>query len=270
MITSINGQLVTMQEFALEVSRGNVQGAEPFNGFGRMVTGAITNAVIYPVPGAFKYPNAAGVTLAFKSTSAEDAPGGTGISKVELHYLKTDFSAHAATIELNGLTEVTTDINGDPVTDVRFCQCMHADGRGTPLTGPITRQTGAVGTITAYQGADVYSLIQAGGERCTSTARMVPKGKRAVVPFLIGSSISSTSDSECEIQVAATQFETHQYTEEGLFIPFGAVGVQNGGVPGNIQVPGVFDEGTVVAMLGSASKSATLIAGFFGWTEDAP
>lgn len=269
--TSFNGPLVTAQQIALEVARGRVPGAKPFSGFGRMATGAITNAVIYPVPGGFKYPDATGVTLSLVSSSAQDAPGGTGVGRVEVHYLKTDFSEASAIIELSGLTPVTTDINGAPITDVRFIQCMHMEQKGIALpAGAITSQSGAAGTIRAYSGADDYSVITAGEVRCTSSARMVPKGKRAVVPFLVGSSISSTSDSECEISVAATEFDTHQYTEAGIFIPFGALGIQNGGVPGPIEVPGVFSEGTVVALLGSASKAATLIAGFFGWTEDAP
>lgn len=262
MINNFNGPLTTAQEFALEVARNRVPGASPLIGFGRRVTGAVTDAVIWPGSLPFPIPPEIGTAITVVSTSANDTLAGTGVQKVEIHYLGVDLTPGHVIVNMNGITGVTTDEDGNPLPLMRFIQCMHVEQTGT-------YGQGAVGLITASTGATVYSLISAGRKRCESSARMVPKGKRAVIPFLVGSSISATSDSECEISVAATEFDEHQYTDQGLFIPFGSVGIQNGGIPARVGIPGVFREGTVIAMIGSASKAATLIAGYFGWVEDA-
>ena len=158
---------------------------------------------------------------------------------------------------MDGLTPV---INA--VTGVRFIQCLHVKTTGTDYQG-------AVGIIRAYQGAQDYAVTAAGSTRCASSARMVPKGKRVFVQGLVGASVSGTAAAGAIISAVATELDNHQYTEQGLFIPFGSIGVQDGSEAFNLPIPVPFTEGTVIAMTATVDKAATITGDWFGWQEDA-
>lgn len=261
--SSYNGQMVTIQEYALEIARGRVPGAEPFGAFGEFVaSGGEINHVIWP-NGAYKYPNAAGAQVKIRSTSLNDTIGGTGVEKIEVHYLTTALEPATLIVNMNGTTYVTTDENGDLLPDFRFFQCVHAHVIGT-VGGSAA---GAI-TVEDVTTGDTYALVAAGDTRCASSGRMVPAGKRAVVYGLAAGSISLTADAGTIVRVAATEFDTHQYTDQGLFIPFGSSGVQNNSLAYTLPIPGIFNPGTVIAMTCSPEKAATITGDWFGWTED--
>lgn len=242
---------------SLEVARGNILGSEPFGSFGEFVTaGAVSNRIIWP-NGIYRIPPSAGTAIDVVSSSLDDDLGGTGVTEIEIHYLDVNLEPQSIIIETDGTTPV---INA--VTGVRFIQCMHVETTGTPYQG-------AVGEITAYQGAQNYAVISAGGIRCASSARMVPKGKRVFVQGLVGASVSGTAAAGAIISAVATELDNHQYTEQGLFIPFGSIGVQDGSEAFNLPVPVPFKEGTVIAMTATVDKAATITGDWFGWQEDA-
>lgn len=260
MISSQSAPLQTVQDVGIAVARGQVSGSKPAGSFGEKTTAGVeANAIIWP-NGAFKIPDQAGITVDLVSSSANDALGGSAVNSVEVHYLDLALAEKSIVIELTGLTPVVAAITG-----VRFINCMHLQ-----LTG--TYGQAAAGEIKAYVGAQSYSVIAPGDTRCASSARMVPAGKRIMVAGLAASSISASgSTAQALIQAVATELDNPQYTDQGLFLPFGSLGAQDGSEAFNLPVPIPFQAGTVIAMLlKTVDKAATITADWFGWQEDTP
>jgi hypothetical protein len=257
MITNNNGPLRTVQDIGVQIARGQVSGARPEGSFGELTTtGADANRIIWP-NGVFKIPDAAGIDIDIVSSNVNDIDGGSGINSIEVHYLDVELNEQSETILLDGTTPVV-----DAITGVRFINCMHIQ-----LTG--TNGQGAVGDIKAYVGAQIYSEIKSGDVRCSSSARMVPKDKRMIVAGIVGSAISGTAAARALIQIVATELGNHQYTEQGLFMPFGSIGLQDSSEGFNLPVPLPFKEGTVIAMFLKTTDKAAIITGdWFGWIED--
>lgn len=264
-IGNAGGPNRTVQQLALEIARGNVPGSESFGSFGEFIAaGPVTNHIIWP-NGSFVYPDVVtGLEWEIVSSDINDTVGGSGVEQVEVHLLTNGLVQEHVTINMNGQTPVTTDVNNDPLPTSFFFQCTHVQSTGTPGQG-------AVGNIIIRPagGGATYALISAGDVRCSSSARMVPANKRAVVYALVGSSISGTAAAQAKIQVVATELDNHQYTDQGLFIPFGSIGVQDASETLVLPVPGIYKSGTIIAMNTSVDKAATVTGDWFGWIEDA-
>lgn len=243
-----------------DVVRGNISGAKAFTAYGVLTTGVATTQLIWP-DGAFLAPPATGIQMSIKSTSAQDGVGGTGIRSVEIHYLDDTLAEQHETVVLNGLTAVLTQ-----ATNIRFIQCMHILTYGTAKS--------AVGDIRAYDITgigQIYSMVAAGAVRCASSARMVPKGKKAFIAAAAASSVSGTSASSNRIRLASTYFEGHDYSADSIFIPFGSQGFQDNGTGLVFPLPaGPYPEGTIIGMIVTTDgKVATVTGDWFGWIENA-
>lgn len=241
------------------VARGGVHGASGFGSFGKLVTaGVVTNQVVWP-NGAWLIPPQTGIQAEIVSdNAADDKDAGTGIRSVEVHYIGAGYEEKDITVELDGLTPAT--LTG--VTDLIFVQCMHM------VTFGSAKQ--AVGNITLREvgQTQAYSYIAAGENRCASSARMVPAGKRLLVTNAIGSSTSGTAAASTNIQIASTRFDAHDYKDDSVLIPFLNVGFQDGSLGSLIVPPLVFNEGDVVAMVASSDKAATISASWQGVLEN--
>lgn len=248
-----------LQNFQTAVGRGKVSWAEPFAAYGRFVaTGAKTNHVIWP-DGTFNIPPASGVQMSIVSTNAADdgSPVGTGVRTLDVHYLDDNLIPQVETITMNGVTPVLT-----VATNIRFIQCMHILTAGTARS--------AVGTISASNGGVTYAQIDAGSRRCASSARMVPAGKKLFIAGAVGSSISGTAAASAQIKISSTYFEGHDLTSQGIFMPFGSIGVQDNAVPYTFHIPaGPFPSGSIVLMETTVDKAATITGDWYGWLENA-
>lgn len=256
-ITSYNAPLITSQDFGIDIARGQVAGAKPFESFGETTLGTgFSNVVIWSISANFIIPPLTGATLDIESTSVNDTNGGSGVNVVEVHYLDLELKEQSKLITLNGTTRVP-----NVITDARFINEMHVH-----VTGTLGQ--GAVGHITLL-GSDTYNIILAGNLRSYSSARMVPYGKRGIIAGFTASSISGTAAARSLIQIVATELDNHQYTDQNLWIPFGSVGVQDNSETFIFPVPFSFKEGTAIAMyLKDTDKGATVTGSWFGWLED--
>ncbi len=257
---SNNGARVTTQQYTHEIARGRVKGASLLGGFGKLIAaGPITKNVVWP-NGAFNFPDqTVGETISFVSTSAQDSVGGTGIGKVEVHYLDVDLNPQSKVITLTGLTPVTGQLSG-----VRFIQCMHIEEVGSGLE--------AAGLIEAYRAGTeatpiVFSLISVGGEWCSSSLRMVPAGKTAFFQGAVGSATSGTAAAGVNIELVASELDDHQYIDPFILIPYANVGVQDTGLTFVPPAPIPFKVGTVIGFRATSDKAATISANWFGWLE---
>lgn len=248
---------INVNQLFVEISRGNVSGATPFSSYGRIVTGgAVTNRVIWP-DGTYNIPPAAGVQISIVSTSANDSAAGTGARTMEIHYLDSDLNPMIEVVTMNGLTPVLT-----VATNIRFIQCAHIKTVGTLKA--------TAGVITFTTGGVIYSEIEAGGRRCASSARMVPAGKRLFVAGPVAGSVSGTAAAQAQIKISSSYFEGEDFTGQGIFFPFGAIGVQDNSVPYTFPIPaGPFPEGTIVLMETTTNKAAIITGNWFGWLEEA-
>jgi len=238
------------------VARDKVPGAEPIGAFGyRTSSSGETNRVVWP-NGTFELPPAAGVQMSIVSTSANDDIAGTHVRKAELHYLDADLNAQTEFIELDGLTPVLT-----VATDIRFINCLHVHEIGTTAE--------AAGDITASNGGVTYAQIAQGEVRCTSSARMIPKGKVCYVAGAVGGAVSGTAAASVIIKIVASELDAFQYTDPLILFPYGGVAAQDTSEAYNFPVPLRFSEGTVVALTLSTDKAAIITASWFGWLEDA-
>ena len=253
-------QYVTEANSPVEIARGDVEGASPFGAYGEITTpGAVSKNVIWP-DGTFYVPNqTAGEAITFVSSSVEDAVGGTGASKIEVHYLDINLNPQHVEITLTGTTQVTGQLSG-----VRFIQCMHIVEVGS--TGS------AVGQIDAYQAGSptvVYSLISAGTERCLSSMRMIPSGKKCFISGAVASSVSLTADAYALVRIIATELDNHQYIDPFIYIPQGSIGTQNNGIGFNFTPPQVYNAGSIVGGRVNTNKACIVSFDWFGWLEDA-
>ena len=242
----------------MEIARGNKPGARPFMAFGeRVAIEGETRQPVLPVGDDVNIaPPSAGVTI--ESNSADDAAGGLGVQEVRLVYLRQDLSEQSKTIPLDGTNPVSI-----ADSEFRFAQCTHVNAWGA--NGPV-----AAGDITVSDSSgNVYSVIQAGEVRCTSSYRMIPAGKVLYVDSAVSSSVSGTSATSSQFQVAASEIFGIQYVDPLAFFPFLAIGVQDNGVPLNFPPRGPFQAGTVVGALYSSDKEATVTASWYGRLEDA-
>lgn len=230
--------------------------AIPFNSYGELVTaGAVTNHLIWPDGSTLNVPASAGVQMTLQSTSANDAAAGTGIRTVEIHYISgTDGTEKLETVELNGITGVTTT-----ATDIRFINCMHMVTYGTGQK--------AAGEITATNGATTYSLISAGAVRCSSSARMVPDGYKLYIDAFYGGSVSGSAASKNTIRFFTTFLDSHDYTDDGIMIPYAGIGAQDNSDSLAGFPPFPIPAGFICGFQCDTEKASTVNAGFFGWLE---
>lgn len=241
--------------YIAQIIRGNIPGAQQISAYGRLVTtGAETNHVVWP-NGAWAIPPSSGVQMTIVSTSAQDGVGGTGIRGVHIHYLDANLAEQSEILLLDGLTPAST-----VATDIRFVQCMHMDTYGSSKS--------AVGDISLSSGGTNYSYIESGAVRCSSSARMVPAGKRLFVAAVVLGMTSGSGAAEGEIRLNTTFFGGRDYSADSVLIPLTATVMQDTTITLSLPVPLTATEGTVIAMTATVNKASTIAAAWLGWTEN--
>jgi hypothetical protein len=245
------------RDVRLMIARGDIAGAKPYGAYGERLAGAgETDRVIWP-NGVFTLPDATGVQMTLVSTSADDdKDAGTGARSVEIHYLDDALVEQKETVLLEGTVAVTT-----VATNIRFINCIHIRTYGT-------FPAAAAGTITASHGGVTYGQINTGAVRCTSSARMVPAGKRCFVAGAVGGAASGTAAAGVVIRLVASELDTDQFIEPFILFPFGSLAVQDGSDAYTFPLPLAFSAGTVIAMTLTTDKAATVAGSWFGWLED--
>lgn len=240
-----------------DLARGLIPSAEIFSAYGYFETGgAVSNRVVQPVivGNSVNVAPIGGVQMQIASTSNEDGPGGSGIRGIHIHYIDGGGDDADEDILLNGTTPVFTS-----AIDIRFVQCLHMVTFGS--------NKAAEGDIILSAGGQVYSGVVAGGIRCSSSARMVPRGHRLLVKNISVGAVSGTA-ARCEIQLGCTFFEGHDYTEDRVLVPIDEWLLKDNSVTPLMDMPYVFPSGSVVALQVTSDKSATVSASFRGAIEE--
>lgn len=153
-------------DFILEVSRGNVPGMKIMRALGEresIGTGVLED-LWYGSDDVIPEPADGGTAMSLTS-SGQDTIAGTGAQKVIVEYLDSAGAEQRVEVDLNGGT-VSTGVSPRFVQEIYVSQV----GSGTVAANDITIHS----TATP---ADIYSMIQEGGNMCLVPHRMVPAGK---------------------------------------------------------------------------------------------
>lgn len=228
-----------------DIARGRVPGSRPFAAFGeRVTTGAVASSILWQtgMPTALTVPNA--IQMSFASS-------GTDTRRLKMVYLDDDLIERHEIVTLNGTTAVLSQ-----ATDVRFINYMYS------LDGAADR------TVTVSSGGTTYALLNPSQTQFTQAAYRVPANRRLMLTSLYAGSVSGTSDSRVSVRVEVSFFNGDSFGAQGILHPVGGVGLQDSATTlsfGPFPIPA----GEIVALTLKCDKSADILGGFFGWTEDA-
>jgi hypothetical protein len=183
-VKHINNKIRTSSmPYLFDIAEGNVSGHTPFAKLGYNADVGATEEDIWEQGGVYPWIPAGGIALEVVSSDVNDTILGTGVQKVQVSYLDTDYSSQTQTLNMNGVTAVPlTDTSILRVNSLRAVQV----GTGGVAAGNITcRLVGGAATV--------YRNIVAGytrGRICTYT---VPLGKTLYITSMSVSSGFTTS-----------------------------------------------------------------------------
>jgi len=248
-----------IHDITLDIARGRIEGSQPFGAYGKLTTsGAVDNNLVWANGEFFVPDQTTGVQVEIVSTDAADSAAGSGIRTLHVHYLDGDWSAQITDVTMNGTTPVTTT-----PTDIKFIQCAHMS-----TYGATKRAEGDIIFRKVGTPIEEYNMIAEKSNRCSSSARMVPAGKKLFVVGLVGGSVSGTAGAGTTLEIGTSYFFDHDYTEDAILIPQIGVGLQDASATFSSPMPMSFPEKTIVGMLVTTDKAATISASWIGWIED--
>lgn len=240
-----------------EVGRGNVPGAMIFGGFGERDIATATSTDVWPGPTAAQpFPPATGVQMAVVSSSATDTDTtGTNVWQVEIHYLDAAGDEQTEIISLNGLTPVNT-----VATDIRFVQCFHIWQYGT------TPVAGGNISLTSVGGATTYSYIPLGDTRCSSAARMVPRGKVLFLAGAVGAS-SSGAAKRAILRIESNAIDGDVVNDGHVFFPQGTSITQDNATSSPFNPAFPFPELSIIKATAETTGACFVAVTWFGHYE---
>lgn len=254
--SSIRVELYDEADYYTNIARGYYPGKYPYSSYGeRTTTVDGESGIIWP-NGAYSVPPTSGVEIELLSDSPNDTDGGTGIQSLEVHYLDVNLDEVDETIILDGTNPVYLS------KPVRFIQCMHLN-----TVGPLLA---AAGNISARLkgGSTIYSYILAGEDRCSSSVRMVPRGKRLMLLGAVAGTASGPGQSQNKLRIVTNVVESHVYEDPFIFFPVAALAYQDQSFGYTFPIPFKLEAGNLVGISYNASKANTIVTGsWFGFIE---
>lgn len=201
--TNVEGAM-SVTNFLVEVSRGNIPGMKLYNIPGRKdgISATVLDDLTQ-IPATTVAPEPGGIQLQVVSSSPNDASGNTGIRELDIHYLDTAGIEQEEMITMDGQTPVNT-----VATDIDFVQWTHA--RAVGANGV------AVGNISISDTTPtvVYEYILAGGNQSLSGRFKVPVDKTG---FVMGWK-SSGIIKEIDLRLRATVERFDRSLLPGVFL----------------------------------------------------
>jgi hypothetical protein len=175
------------EDFALQVSRGQIPGHRNVTVFGFNPDVDTTEATVWPHTGLIPHP-ATATAMKVSSSNAADTSAGTGARSVLIQGLDADYNEISEVVALNGQTAVMTTKN---YLRINYASVATA-GSGLSAAGDIYIGTG---TVTAGVPATVYDTIKFNYNNTVTGHYTVPAGYSAYLMqglFSAGQSIGDT------------------------------------------------------------------------------
>ncbi len=154
-----------IDEFLSRISKGDVPNHRLFEIAGRHEETVQTTALgdISLIPNVVVLPRPGGIQLEIVSDDVNDTDGGSGVQKVEIVYLDTNFDEQTEEITLDGTTPVNTA--AIDIQDIQW-MCAAAVGANTVSEGNIS--------LRDTSGVTTYEYIKAGGNQSLTARITVP------------------------------------------------------------------------------------------------
>lgn len=236
------------EDFALQVSRGQIPGHQTVQVFGYNGDVDQTEESVWPDGGTVPHPTTASV-LKISSSSTDDAAAGTGARTVYIGGVKANFDSVSEIVTLNGQTAVNT------VNEYRYVNYFYVVtvGSGGENAGNINAGTG---TVTAGVPAVLYDIIAIGYNQRTTAHFCVPAGYTGYMTegVITAGQLSGST--------AVTAFLKQHGPDEILRV--GAVAtLNNGSVAYNFAFPYIIPEKNCVGASAVGSASNNSVSAFF-------
>jgi len=204
---SVSGSSSEPKDYFIEVGKGNITGSKIITLAG--VNDDISDSdVIYgdisQIPSVLALPIPDGIQLELISSDGNDTILGTGIQKVEIHYLDaTTFNEATEIVEMNGTEAVET--NGTNFGNIQWIHALEVGSNGTSA-GNISLQNVGGGTI--------YEYIKQGGNQSLTARYTIPNAKKG---YLINWHVSGMKK-KIDFQLRATVDRDTRELVEGVFL----------------------------------------------------
>lgn len=220
-------QRVSAMPYLYDIAEGNVTGHTPFAKLGYNADVGNTEEDIWTQGGTYPWIAAGGIALEVVSDSADDTLAGTGVQKVRVNYLDTDYSAQSQILNMAGATPVPlTDTTVLRVNAIRATQV----GTGGVAAGNITcRLVGGAATV--------YRSIVAGFTRGRGAVYTVPLGKTLYITSIAVSSGYTTSGKIVRWIGRAQVDDTDPTTKISFFQPFFEIMTQDNNFHRDFEMP---------------------------------
>lgn len=247
---------ICAQPYLQAMAEGDITGHTPFSKLGYNADIGASEEDIWGAGGIYPWIAAGGIALEVVSSNANDTIAGTGIQKVRVSYLDTDYSAQSQILNMNGTTPVAlTDTTILRVNSLRATQV----GANGVAAGAITcRLVGGAATI--------YRQIDAGftlGRGCTYT---VPLGKTL---YITSVAVSSGASAKSVRWVGRAQVDdTAPTTKINFFQPFFEMQTQDSSFYRDFEIPIVVPATADLRMSAiSAGAGSICSCALRGWLE---
>lgn len=218
---------VSSMPYLFDIAEGNVAGHTAFSKLGYNDDVGATEEDIWTQGGTYPWIAAGGIALEVVSASGNDTLAGTGVQKVRVSYLDTDYSAQSQILDMAGATPVAlTDTTILRVNALRATQV----GTGGVAAGLIScRLVGAPATV--------YRTISAGYTRGRGATYTVPLGKTLYITSILCSSGYTTSGKVVRWTGRAQVDDTAPTVKIAFFQPFFECMTQDNTVYRDFEIP---------------------------------
>lgn len=195
--------------------------------------------------------------MAVSSTSAADSLAGTGIQKIIIHYLDTNYLEKTEIVNMNGITPVST-----VATNILRINAMHAMQQGTGGTS-----AGAI-SLKNLAGTITYGYMSVGVSTARQAIYTVPAGKYGYISHWQASSGAVSGSHFTAVRLRATAHES--VLLPGVFLVVDEVGTLNNGynitLPIPIRIPPTTDV-KMSAISDASNANAQVMGTIMGWFE---
>jgi hypothetical protein len=218
---------ISSMSYLYDIAEGNVPNHTPYAKLGYNGDVGATEEDIITQGGVYPWIAAGGIALEVVSSDANDTLAGTGVQKVKITYLDTDYSQQTQTLDMAGLTPV-------PLTDTTILRVNSIRATQVGTAGM------SVGNITCRLvggAATVYRQIAAGFTRGRGLTYTVPLGKTLYLTSISVSSGFTTTGKVVRWIGRAQVDDTAPTVKIAFFQPFFEIITQDASFHADFDMP---------------------------------
>lgn len=256
---------VSSMPYTYDIQEGNVPGHSPWWIFGANADVDAVEETLWGVGGIY-VPPTAGMQLEIVSTSDEDAagfgvnPAGTGVHRVAILYLDSNYVEQTEEVNLDGTTVVTTTS-----TDILRVN----DFRSLP--SPIGATKAAVGTIDLRHLANtpIYAEIAPTKNEAPQTFYTVPAGHTVYINLLLCGGGNALGNRFMRFIFSETNYRG--VNSNGVWYDYGYWATQDGSIVIPLDSVAPIPEKVDIrlnAVSDSATANAQIAGAMVGWIEE--